>query len=286
KVCAMPHRRPADGHQPQKLWPSFRCNASKKASGKGAGNRKNMYLCPIRILFNTQTARKSMKRYLLFLAGLFWLITAEAQTQSKLQDVSKVRVEQLSDQQVLRLITEAEKRGLDDGQLILSLGQRGLPAAEQQKLRQRIAQVRQQRGNLARGTDSVTGPGETGRQVTQPIDSALWFEPDRLQPDTGLRIFGSELFRNRDIRFEPNLNIPTPKGYVIGAGDQLELDLTGDNVASYELSVTQRSEERRVGKECRSRRSPQQYDKRQPTTTGTRAPETGAHTTTYPCAAH
>src|SRR5690606_13204560 len=35
------------------------------------------------------------------------------------------------------------------------------------------------------------------------------------------------------------LNIRTPKNYVIGSGDELLLDLTGDNVASYELSVSQ-----------------------------------------------
>lgn len=177
-----------------------------------------------------------MMRYLILLAGLFCLITAQAQTQ--IPDVSKVRVEQLSDQQVLRLITEAEKRGLSDDQLIQSLGQRGMAAGEQQKLRSRIAQVRQQRLGGTRANDIVT-PEQSDRRVTQPIDSIGWFDQDTVQPaDTGLRIFGSELFRNNDIRFEPNLNIPTPKGYVIGAGDQLELDLTGDNVANYMLAVS------------------------------------------------
>src|SRR5690606_11906625 len=37
----------------------------------------------------------------------------------------------------------------------------------------------------------------------------------------------------------PDLNIPTPRNYIIGTGDQLQLDLTGDNVANYELPVSQ-----------------------------------------------
>src|SRR5690606_3388660 len=130
------------------------------------------------------TACKSMKRYLLFLAGLFWLITAQAQTQSKLQDVSKIRVEQLSDAQIMRVISQGEKQGLSDDEIVERIGQRGLPAAERQKLRNRISDLRrrgadssQATGSLtARHTDSVTAPGETGRQVTQPIDTALWFE--------------------------------------------------------------------------------------------------------------
>src|SRR5690606_37633079 len=188
-----------------------------------------MYLCPIRTLHNIPLASKSMMRYLILLAGLFCLITAQAQTQ--IPDVSKVRVEQLSDEQVLRIITEAEKRGLNDEQLIQTLGQRGMAAGEQQKLRNRITTVRQQRLGGTRANDIVT-PEQSDRRVTQPIDSIGWFDQDSVQPaDTGLRIFGSELFRNTDIRFEPNLNIPTPKGYVIGTGDPLLLDLTGDNVA-------------------------------------------------------
>ncbi|MGV3763828.1 SLBB domain-containing protein [Parapedobacter sp.] len=179
-----------------------------------------------------------MKRYLLLLTGLFWLVTAEAQTQ--IPDVSKVKVEQLSDEQVLRIITEAEKRGLSDDQLIQSLGQRGMAAGEQQKLRNRLTTVRQQKLGGTRAND-IVAPDDSGRDVTQEIDlvDGMTNQAQQQPTDTGLRIFGSELFRNNDIRFEPNLNIPTPKGYVIGTGDQLLLDLTGDNVASYELPVSQ-----------------------------------------------
>src|SRR5690606_32977502 len=87
------------------------------------------------------------------------------------------------------------------------------------------------------GTESATRLDESGRRVTGGIDSLAWFE--QTQPvDTGLQVFGAELFRNTDIRFEPNLNIPTPRGYIVGTGDELLLDLTGDNEASYRLTVS------------------------------------------------
>src|SRR5690606_28582524 len=121
-------------------------------------------LCPIRTLHNI-TANRSMKRYLILLAGLFWFITTDAQTQ--IPDVSKVRVEQLSDQQILRLITEAEKRGLNDEQLIQSLGQRGMAAGEQQKLRGRITQVRQQKLQGTRATDVVQPTDNSDRTINE-----------------------------------------------------------------------------------------------------------------------
>lgn len=179
-----------------------------------------------------------MKRYLLLLTGLFWLVTAEAQTPNP--DVSKIKVEQLSDEQVLRMITEAEKRGLSDDQLLQSLGQRGMAAGEQQKLRNRITTVRQQKLQGTRATDVVQPTDNSDRTVNEGeiLYDTVETEAEQEEASAG-RIFGAELFRNNNLTFTPNLNIPTPKNYVIGTGDQLLLDLTGDNVASYQLPVSQ-----------------------------------------------
>ncbi len=162
-----------------------------------------------------------------------------ATTEAQIQDVSKVRVEQLTDEQVLRMITEAEKRGVSDDQLLQELGQRGMAAGEQQKLRNRITTVRQQKLGGARANDIATRPEDTGRTVTGGVDLLDGVEQPQPQPvDTGLVVFGSSLFRNNNITFTPNLNIPTPKNYVIGTGDELLLDLTGDNEVSYRLTVS------------------------------------------------
>ena len=39
------------------------------------------------------------------------------------------------------------------------------------------------------------------------------------------KIFGSDLFNNSRLTFEPSQNIPTPKNYVLGAGDELIIDI-------------------------------------------------------------
>ncbi|WP_432713605.1 SLBB domain-containing protein, partial [Pedobacter sp.] len=46
------------------------------------------------------------------------------------------------------------------------------------------------------------------------------------------------LFKNSNITFEPNLRMATPKSYVIGPDDELLIDLSGDNEASYKLKVS------------------------------------------------
>jgi protein involved in polysaccharide export with SLBB domain len=51
-------------------------------------------------------------------------------------------------------------------------------------------------------------------------------------------IFGSELFNNPNISFAPNLNMPTPKNYVLSTGDLLVIDIYGFSEANYKLRIS------------------------------------------------
>ena len=51
-------------------------------------------------------------------------------------------------------------------------------------------------------------------------------------------VFGAQLFSNKNLTFEPNLNIPTPKNYILGANDELIVDISGLYEANYKLLVS------------------------------------------------
>ena len=53
-----------------------------------------------------------------------------------------------------------------------------------------------------------------------------------------LKVYGSQLFKNNKLTFEPNLNIPTPTNYLLGAYDELLIDLSGLYEASFKLKVS------------------------------------------------
>ncbi len=54
---------------------------------------------------------------------------------------------------------------------------------------------------------------------------------------TQKKIFGYKLFHNRNLNFNPSLNVPTPQGYTVGAGDQLLIDVYGASQQSYDVTV-------------------------------------------------
>jgi len=149
------------------------------------------------------------------------------------QNFSDIRVDELTDSQIQQFINQVESSGLSEAQLEQVAQARGMSAEEVKKLRTRVNKLKQTGGETP--TDNFTGRTIDVSGIDSVGDEVAAKEAyDSLLP----KIFGSDLFKNSNIKFEPNLRIATPKNYIIGPDDQLLVDLTGDNEASYKLQVS------------------------------------------------
>ena len=80
--------------------------------------------------------------------------------------------------------------------------------------------------------------GKDGRRLT-PYEQYLYLRADSIQRDSGLKVFGMDLFAARNAsQFDANLAGPVDPSYRLGAGDRLVLILTGDVEQAYTLDVT------------------------------------------------
>ncbi len=52
------------------------------------------------------------------------------------------------------------------------------------------------------------------------------------------KVFGRNIFNNKDLSFEPNMNIATPENYVLGPGDAVYVDIYGASNKSLEMTVS------------------------------------------------
>lgn len=52
------------------------------------------------------------------------------------------------------------------------------------------------------------------------------------------KVFGRNIFNNKDLSFEPNMNIATPENYVLGPGDAVYVDVYGASNKSVEATVS------------------------------------------------
>jgi len=51
-------------------------------------------------------------------------------------------------------------------------------------------------------------------------------------------IFGSEIFSNENLKFEPNFNAPPPSSYVLGYGDELLLNVYGHQILNHTAKIS------------------------------------------------
>ena len=52
------------------------------------------------------------------------------------------------------------------------------------------------------------------------------------------RVFGRDIFNNKNLTFEPTMNIATPQNYVLGAGDAVYVDVWGASHNSFQSTVS------------------------------------------------
>jgi protein involved in polysaccharide export with SLBB domain len=175
----------------------------------------------------------------LFIVLLFWVSLISLSIAQNLGNLSSLKVDDLSDAQIEELIKKAESSGLSSSQLEAMAREQGLSPIEAGKLRDRISKLLRS----GSGTESFQkSTGIRGYQdqdtMKNPFDSLRKSDPYYDLSPLQKKIFGYKLFHNRNLDFNPSLNLPTPQNYIIGAGDQLLIDVYGASQQSFDLTVS------------------------------------------------
>ncbi len=156
------------------------------------------------------------------------------------QNFSNIRVDDLSDDQIRQFIKQVESSGLPESQLEQIALARGMRPDEVQKLRARVELIKKQKKTTE--SDTVTPSNTSGRKVNNTSQEVNVVSDEqknkKAESEVKSKIFGADLFKNTNLTFEPNLRIATPKNYIIGPDDEIQIDITGDNEASYKLRVS------------------------------------------------
>ena len=182
---------------------------------------------------------------ILSLALLFFALMQSslitAQDLMKAQDLSTLKVDYLSDADLAKIRTQLETNKVTLEQAEQAALAKGMPANEFAKLKARL-------GMKSATSTSVT----TKPKLKKNMNS---FETDTISQDEYARkqekivnkkvkdslnalVFGSELFDNPSLNFEPNLKLATPVNYVLGPGDELQISVYGIQEFSDAVPVT------------------------------------------------
>ena len=137
-------------------------------------------------------------------------------------DLSQVRAAQFSEAQIAQIGKELKANQMTIEQAEPLALAKGMSASEFTQLKVRL------QSNGAVPTE-VKEEQKKGAGTTQ--------EGSVLAAKNSV-VFGSELFTSKSLSFEPNQNMPTPPNYILGPGDQLDVNIYGIQQFGYSATIS------------------------------------------------
>ena len=168
----------------------------------------------------------------------------------------------MSDTQILQYVMQQKKLGKAESDIATELLKKGATLEQIQSMRQKYAKQLEQHsmaGEADKAIDAASRMRENNapdqadqqkaqQQMMQNVPDNMLYGEQTGQPagkeyfgveeTTGKKVFGRDIFNNKNLTFEPVMNIATPQNYVLGPGDQLIIDVYGDTQRSEQLTVS------------------------------------------------
>ncbi|MGB4399945.1 MAG: polysaccharide biosynthesis/export family protein, partial [Daejeonella sp.] len=171
------------------------------------------------------------------------LIFDKANSQTNKANYSDVRIDALNDSKIRDFMNEVEMSGLDLNQIGEVALSRGMPPGEVTKLKKRVEKIRNEDARLLREGRLSVGRDDSIKRsgidtLTGQKRAEVENESERALSALRSKIFGSGIFTNNQLTFEPNVNIATPRNYRVGAGDEVTVDIFGLSEANYVRTVS------------------------------------------------
>ena len=173
----------------------------------------------------------------------------------------------ISDDQVIKIVMAEQEKGSDEKTIAQKLLRQGVTPAQLRRIKAKYEQeqeglgavdvtsikrnraasaktgnVKDRKGeNFMLRDDRVKYNNQQKRDLLQEemgfldIDSVVYYNNLLEEKET---VYGRNLFNNELLTFEPAVNIPTPANYVLGAGDQVIIDIWGDSQQSIDGEIS------------------------------------------------
>ena len=176
-----------------------------------------------------------MKKISYVLTLLFLLLisfSANAQDIMKSKDLSTVQVDYLSDDDLAKISAQLKSNNATIDQIEPMALSKGMSSTEFNKLRLKLAQYEKKNNKNTDADKSKVKALDTDEEFGRKQES---IKNIKVKDSVNALIFGSELFDNPTLNFEPDLKLATPMNYILGPGDELQVSVYG--VQEYNESI-------------------------------------------------
>lgn len=150
---------------------------------------------------------------------------------------------QMSDESVVQYALEGRRSGKSEQQIGKELLARGVTPAQVERLKRKYEDSQGSETSVSdqsvSGQRRERGQSPSGGLAAGSLDVASTAITDPAQAVTNPReVFGRNVFRSRVLTFEPNENQATPENYRLGPGDEVIIDIWGENERSLREEIS------------------------------------------------
>lgn len=178
-----------------------------------------------------------MKRKILFLLCAFLLMQMPVMSQS------------MSTDQIIHYLQSEMSKGTPQQTIIQNLVRRGVTVEQLRQARKKLESRQQQMGavgasegpvNRMRTQDEERSLSTQERQQMLMAETADMGLPQEQLPEEphGKRVFGRNLFNQKNLTFAPNQNMATPANYRLGAGDVVIIEVWGASQETFQKTIS------------------------------------------------
>jgi protein involved in polysaccharide export with SLBB domain len=155
-------------------------------------------------------------------------------------DISKVKPGDITDETLTAYWKKLQNSGMSDDDAYKYLAQNGWPEGDIQTLKNRVAVL-----GLNNKTGVKTGSSSEKKKIdfSRNVDDTIVKPSVKAKPNADiiahtLKIYGTDFFNQPTNTFEPNFSVATPKGYVLGPGDDVIVLLNGLNESKQTIKIS------------------------------------------------
>jgi protein involved in polysaccharide export with SLBB domain len=154
---------------------------------------------------------------------------------ASMAQVTAAKIESLTDNQIVALLKQYNLTGLTTSELEQKARLKGLSEDQIMALELRLDKIDPMLLQESSSQDKSIASSKDPYTPRTPLSTK---GPRLVKKDSTLQVFGSELFDNYGLDFEGNLSMATPSNYVLGAGDELIVDVYGLSENTRKLRVS------------------------------------------------
>ncbi len=144
---------------------------------------------------------------------------------------------QMSDDAVVEYVKDGIANGRSQNEMAMELAAKGVTREQVERIRNAS-----QAGVLAGNAARTAGEQERARRMNDgmmetPAVKVNDVLEDVIEP-VATPVFGRNIFTNDNLTFAPSTNLPTPEDYRLGPGDEVIIDIWGNNQATIRQTIS------------------------------------------------